>query len=90
MNLTPSDRRELVVWVVTNGRHGWSKDGPHSEDTDLTRTYQILNRISRPTVVLKVTIKDNERYGYANPEIEDVTVEALGSGKAESLPGGPF
>lgn len=86
----PPRQSEARVFVVTNGRHGWSVDGAHSEDTDLTRTYQILNRISRPTVVLKLTISDEPDTGGPWPLFEDVTVEALSAGKAAPLPGGPF
>lgn len=61
------------TFVLSNPqKFGWSLDGCHDSDSDLTKTFQILQRIAPATTYLKITIIDGTRL-----LVEDVTAEAL-------------
>lgn len=79
--MAADDPQVFVVYDTPSD--GWQIDGAHSVDSDLTRTYQILNRLSEPKTLLRLTIGPD---GW--PSFEDVTETAKGAGKAEPLPWG--
>lgn len=77
------------IFVLTpRPGHGYDCDGPHSTESDLIKTYQILNRLMNyPGQFLKLTLEEPDRFGTVFPRVDDVTDEAHAAGKAPPLPG---